>query len=81
MNTTASLIRIFILFSLGLIAFLLIFEEEQDETTLAFCLHVLFDKSIGVLCVLTFDRLYKRWSLTDKWIAKYEAWNTKGLEK
>lgn len=81
MKTTVSLIRILILVALGLIAFLLIFGEEQDETTLAFFLHVLFDKSIGVLCVLAFGYLYKRWSLTDKWIAKYDAWNAKGLKK
>lgn len=81
MNTTFSLIRIAILVTLGLLAFLLIFGEEQDETTLAFCLHVLFDKAIGILCILAFGQLYKHWSKTDKLISRYEAWNAKGAEE
>lgn len=72
MKTTVSLIRILVLIALGLIAFLLIFCEEQDETTMAFILHVLFDKSIGVLCILAFGYLYKRWSKVDPCLKAYE---------
>ena len=81
MNTTISLIRIAILVTLSLVAFLLIFGEEQDTTTLAFGLHVLFDKTIGVLCILGFAHLYQNWCKHDKWIARFDAWNAKGIEK
>ncbi|MBD5384876.1 hypothetical protein HDR69_00410 [bacterium] len=81
MKTAISLIRIAILVTLGLVAFLLIFGEEQDETTLAFCLHVFFDKTVGVLCILGFSQLYQNWCKYDKWIARFDAWNAKGLEE
>lgn len=81
MNKTESLIRIAILLTLACVGLLLVLGEEQDEDTWSFFLHVLFDKSFGVCCLYIMGKLYDRWSKTDKWIARFEAWNAKGLEE
>ena len=81
MKTTESLIRIAILITLTSAAFLLILGEEQHENIPAFFFHVIHDKAFGIGCIYTMSRLYKRWSKTDKWIARFDAWSAKGLEQ
>ena len=81
MNKTESLIRIAILLTLAIVGFGLVFGEEQDESLWDFTLHVIFDKAFGVGCLYLMGKLYSRWSKTDKWIARFEAWNAKGLEE
>ena len=81
MNKTESLIRIAILITLTTVGFGLIIGEEQDESIRHFFLHVIFDKAVGVGCLYLMAKLYSRWCKSDKWIARFEAWNTKGLEE
>lgn len=72
MNKTISIIRIAILFSLGMVAFLLIFGVEQDEATFDFLLHVFVDKALAVAMFYYVGRLYKRWSKVDPWLKAYD---------
>lgn len=72
MNKTISIIRIAILFSLGLLATLLIFCEEMDKNAGAFFLHFIVDKGLGIGLCFGIDRLYKRWSKVDPWLKSYE---------
>lgn len=65
MNKTISIIRIAILFSLGMVAFLLIFGEEQDADLLSWTFRFVIDKTIGIGTVFLIARLYKRWSKID----------------
>ncbi len=81
MKIAESLIRIALLLILSSVGVLLIFCEERDENIWSFVLHVIMDKAIGVGCIYSMIKLYDRWSKTDRWIARFEAWNTKGLEK
>lgn len=81
MNKTESLIRIAILLILATVGFGLVIGEEQDENLWSFFFHVIFDKAMGVGCLYLMSKLYSRWCKTDKWIARFEAWNAKGLEE
>ena len=81
MNTTESLIRIAILLTLASIGLLFVMGEEHDENWRAFFFRFVFDKAFGVGCIYVMARLYNRWSKTDKWIASFEAWSAKGLER
>ncbi len=80
MNTTGSILRIATLLILGFAGFILILCEEQDRNLWIFFWHVVLDKAIGVGCVFSMVKLYERWSRTDKWVARIEAWNSKGEE-
>ena len=72
MNKTISILRIAVLISLGLFAFLFLFGEEQDESTTGFILHFLLDKGLAILAVLAMVALYKRWLKEDKWLQAYD---------
>lgn len=72
MNKTISIIRIAILFSLGMVAFLLIFGEEQDADLLSWTFRFVIDKTIGIGTVFLIARLYKRWSKIDPWFIAYD---------
>lgn len=72
MNKTISIIRIAILFSLGMVAFLLIFGEEQDADLLSWTFRFVIDKTIGIGTVFLIARLYKRWSKVDPWLKAYD---------
>lgn len=80
MNKTGSLIRIALLLALAIVGFGLVAGEEQDENLRSFFFHVVFDKALGVGCLCLMGKLYSRWSKTDEWIARFEAWNAKDLE-
>ena len=71
MNKTISLIRIAILFALGMVAFLLIFGEEQDRNQLTWLFQLLVDKTLGFGLVFFIARLYKHWSRIDPWFIAY----------
>lgn len=81
MNKTISFIRIAILFVLGMVAILLIFGEEQDENILAFLLHVIVDKALGIGLCFYIGRLYKRWSKVDPWLMAYDKMCDEVMEK
>ncbi|MBD5204978.1 MAG: hypothetical protein HDS84_01165 [Bacteroidales bacterium] len=61
-----TLIRTFILLTLAIGGFVLVFSEEQDENISNFISHVIFDKAFGVGCFYLMSKLYSRWSKTDK---------------
>lgn len=74
MKKAISIIRICILFTVGCIAILFIFGEEQNESILGFIFHFVIDKLVGiVLLVLTF-MLYEHWSRHDRWIHHAAHW-------
>ena len=77
MRKSISIIRIAVLFALGIIGSLFLFSEEHDENQLIFWLHLLFDKAIGFLMYFVFYKLYSRWSKLDRWIMAYEQWISK----
>lgn len=81
MNKTISLIRIAILCTLACLSMLFIFGEEQDENLTLFCLHVLFDKAIGIGLGYILYRLYNRWSKTDPWLIAYDKMCDEDLGK
>lgn len=72
MNKTISIIRIAILFALGMVASLLIFGEEQDENLLIWTFRFIVDKVVGFGTMFLIARLYKRWSKVDPWLMAYE---------
>lgn len=75
MNKTISILRIAVLISLGLFAFLFLFVEEQDESTVGFILHFLLDKSLAILAILAMVVLYKRWLKEDEWLQAYDKFS------
>ena len=81
MNKTISIIRIAIIFALAGIAAILLFGEEQDENILAFLLHVIVDKAIGIGSIFLIARLYKRWSKVDPWLMAYDKMCDEGMDK
>lgn len=81
MNKTISIIRIAILFALGMVAFLLIFGEEQDADLLTWTLHFIIDKAVGIGVLFLIARLYKRWSKIDTWLIAYEKMCDEVMEK
>lgn len=72
MNKTISIIRICILFVLSGLAMIFIFGEEQDENNLAFLLHVIVDKALGIGLCFYICSIYKRWSKVDPWLKAYD---------
>lgn len=72
MNKTISIIRIAILFALGMVAFFLILGEEQDANLLHWTLRFIADKAIGIGSIFLIARLYKRWSKVDPWLMAYD---------
>ena len=81
MNKTVSIIRIAILFVLGLFATIFLFGEEQDENVGAFFLHVIVDKALAIALCLYIGRLYKRWSKVDPWIKAYDKMCDEVMDK
>lgn len=81
MNKTISIIRIAILFVLGMVAFLLIFGEEQDANLLTWTLRFIIDKAFGFGLIFLIARLYKRWSKIDPWLMAYEKMCDEVMEK
>lgn len=74
MKKAISIIRICILLTVGCIATLFIFGEEQSDTVLGFFFRLIIDKLVGiVLLVLTF-MLYEHWSHCDRWIHIAAHW-------
>lgn len=81
MNKTISIIRIAILFALGMVAFLLIFGEEQDENLLTWTFRFIVDKAFGIGTIFIIARLYKRWSKIDPWLIAYDKMCEEVMEK
>lgn len=81
MNKSVSIIRIVILFALGMFAMIFLFGEEQDENIFAFLLHVCVDKALAFAAFLYAGRLYKRWSKIDPWLMAYEKMCDEAMEE
>lgn len=81
MNKTISIIRIAILFALGMVASLFIFGEEQDENLLTWTFHFIVDKAVGFGTMFLIARLYKRWCKVDPWFMAYEKMCDEVMEK
>lgn len=71
MNKTISIIRLAVLLTLGTIAMIFLFGEEQDQSLPAFLVHVAVDKTLALALCYSIARLYKRWSKTDPWLMAY----------
>lgn len=80
MNKTISLLRAFILVALCAVSLLLIMNIENDESALAFALHAVFDKGLGILGFYIFHLLYTHWSKIDPWISAYDKYCKKGMD-
>lgn len=75
MNTTKSIIRIAVLFTLCALGLFLIFNiGDPNEPIIIFCLRSSLEVAIGIICFIITGHLYFRWSKTDKWLMKYEGW-------
>lgn len=74
---TKSIIRIAILVSLFTCAVICLLSEPSDGAEWLSALIV--SKGICAACIWTLSRLYPRWSKTDRWIARYDAWCMKGI--
>lgn len=74
-----SIIHIAILISLFCTAMICIFSEPAENSTRWF-FEFFVSKGFGAACIWSLTKLYPRWSKTDKWIARYEAWCMKGIE-
>lgn len=72
MIKTISIIRIAILLTLGCVAFIFLFGEEQDEKPSAFLLHIIFDKALATALICHIAFLYKRWRKVDPWLKAYD---------
>ncbi len=81
MNKTISIIRIAILLSLGMFAFLFLFSEEQDENPTVWLFHVVIDKVLAIGAIFYMTRLYKRWIKIDPWLMAYEKMCDEVMEK
>lgn len=81
MNRTISIIRISILFALGMVVFLLIFGEEHGADLLTWTFRFVIDKAIGFGTIFLIARLYKRWSKVDPWLMAYEKMCDEVMEK
>lgn len=81
MNKTISVIRIAILFALGMVAFFLILGEEQDANLLTWTLRFICDKALVIGAIFLIARLYKRWSKIDPWFIAYEKMRDEVMEK
>lgn len=81
MNKTISIIRIAILFALGMVAFFLTLGEEQDANLLHWTLRFIADKAIGIGSIFLIAQLYKRWSKVDPWLIAYEKMCDEVMEK
>ena len=68
MNKTISLIRIAILFALGMLALLFLQAEEQDGNLLICTFRFICDKALAVGTIFLMGRLYRRWSRVDPWL-------------
>lgn len=79
MKFTESLIRIAILIALLSVSLLLILNIEDDKSTWDFTVHVILDKSFGILGFYIFHLLYTKWSKIDPWIKAYDKYSKKGL--
>lgn len=69
MNKSLSVIRMLVLFILGIIAFILLFGEEQGEHWL---LRFFCDKMVAFGMIYLIVRLNKRWSQTCRWFINCE---------
>lgn len=74
MKKAISVIRICILFTVGSIAILFIFGEEQNEGILGFIFHFIIDKFVGVVLLALTFMLYEHWSRHDHWIQIAAHW-------
>jgi len=76
---TKSILRITILVGLFMTAMICLFSEPVDEAK--WFLYFFASKVVAAVCIWSLTKLYPRWSKTDKWIARYDAWSMKGLEE
>lgn len=81
MNTIKSVIRIVILVCLFAIALYCIMSHPESNDMTRWVIALIVSKSFGLACLWIFLRLYLPWSKTDKWIARYHAWNMKGCNQ
>lgn len=70
---TKSLIRVSILITLSIVAFIGIFSTPIDDSPTWFS-DLLISKSIGFLAAWVISKLYPRWAETDKWVSTYDKW-------
>lgn len=81
MNKIKSLIRIAVLFTLGIVAIALLFGEEQTTDNANWFIHFVFDKSLSFGLIYCCVRLYKRWSKVDPWLMAYDEMCDEAMKK
>lgn len=75
MDKIKSIIRIFILLTIALIAFVGIFGIPDDEMSqLAWWIIMITSKLTGIASVVLLLKLYVYYTETDKWISKIDNW-------
>ncbi|MBD5326812.1 MAG: hypothetical protein HDS04_09110 [Bacteroides sp.] len=72
MNKIASLIRIAILFALGMFAATFLFGEEKGENESMWMLCIIFDKALSAGLMFIIAKLYNRWRKIDPWFIAYD---------
>lgn len=81
MNNIKSSLRIATLVALFAIALSGILSTPEADDMTRWITTLIISKSLGVVSLWAFIRLYLRWSRTDKWISRYHAWNMKGCNQ
>lgn len=74
MNTLKSIFRIALLTLIGLLGLSMLLCSMDNATESRVIIHIVFELPVAVLLLYVFHRLYKHWSVTDKWIKTYNRW-------
>lgn len=72
----ASILRLIILTAIMAVSIILIFDSGFDniENIFLFAVMTLIEKAVGIAFVVVWWILYRRWSVIDPWLSKYEQW-------
>ena len=68
-------LRITTFCALACAAMLLVLGEETEQTTGAFLLHFVFNKSLGIALFYLACRLFGRWAKTDKFFRQFAQYD------
>ena len=74
MKKTISIFRIASLVIIFTVGTLFLLGEEQDESAIAFTLHLIFDKALAIAMFALMAWLAARWVRKDEWLKAIDNW-------
>lgn len=78
MTRTVSILRIAALLALATAAVAGILSLPAG-TSATWLPDLLVGKALGIAAALAYHRLYRRWAVSDPWLAAYHAWQARGI--